>query len=124
MSFLRNATAVFYRSGLFLPVAKLNLFEFLALDEHSIYHFNHFGRHRTDCLASIVHFVSEKSPENKQKQIITIMSTTQKQFYEPPTSEIVEVATNSVLCQSLDGVQFTRSGYSDEGDKTWSGEDY
>ena len=100
MSFLRNATAVFYRSGLFLPIAELNLFEFLALDEHSIYHFNHFGRHRTDCLASIVHFVSEKSPENKQKQIITIMSTTQKQFYEPPTSEIVEIKVSNAILQN------------------------
>ena len=52
------------------------------------------------------------------------MSTTRKQFYEAPTSETVEVATNGVLCQSLDGVKITRGGYGDEGDQTWSGEDY
>lgn len=52
------------------------------------------------------------------------MSTKLKRLYEAPTTETVAVATNSVLCQSLDGVTLTRGGYGDEGDQTWSGVDY
>ena len=53
------------------------------------------------------------------------MSTKLKRLYEAPTSETVAVATNGVLCQSLDGVSLTRGGYSDEGEQNWSGgEDY
>ena len=43
-----------------------------------------------------------------------------KKTYISPTSEAVEVATNGVLCQSLDGVTMTRSGYGENSEQSWS----
>ncbi len=49
------------------------------------------------------------------------MSTQQKQFYETPTTETLEVKMENMLCLSATSLTANRSGYDSDGEEeTWN----